>query len=275
MKIPTLDVSTNVLCMGPRIVYGTAAIDAEGQVHMPDQDPEYKMKEGVVIVSLMRLDNTEHLIGSVMKVASIVKDKDGYDLDVVRINRLNCTLELQARKLPIVDTYICNEVEDAVKAVCKFGKAVLKPLYTSKARGMEVVEDTKDLEKKIIEFKDAGNPIIYIQKFIDIPGKDLGVSFLGGKYLGTYARVASGKSWNTTTESGGKYESYDPPKDVIKLATKAQKDLDLAFTCVDVVETEEGPKIFEVSAFGGFRGLYKACNIDAAALYADFVLERI
>jgi ribosomal protein S6--L-glutamate ligase len=191
------------------------------------------------------------------------------------INRLSCTLELEARNLPIVDTIICNEINDAVKAVQKFQKAVFKPIYTSKARGMIVVEDNAHVADQIRAYKDAGNSTMYIQKFINIPGKDLGLSFLGGKYLGTYARVANKNSWNTSTESGGKYSAYTPSKDVIKIAKKAQKDLDLAFTCVDIVETEEGPKIFEVSAFGGFKGLEKACGLDVADLYTDFVLEKI
>jgi ribosomal protein S6--L-glutamate ligase len=44
---------------------------------------------------------------------------------------------------------------------------------------------------------------------------------------------------------------------------------------VDVVETPDGAAIYEVSAFGGFRGLLDACGIDAAEVYAEYVLEKI
>jgi tetrahydromethanopterin:alpha-L-glutamate ligase len=40
-----------------------------------------------------------------------------------------------------------------------------------------------------------------------------------------------------------------------------------------VVETREGPVVFEVSAFGGFRGLEDACGIDAAGAYADHAIR--
>jgi ribosomal protein S6--L-glutamate ligase len=49
----------------------------------------------------------------------------------------------------------------------------------------------------------------------------------------------------------------------------------MAFTCVDVVETANGPLVYEVSAFGGFRGLLEANGIDMAERYAQYVLERI
>jgi ribosomal protein S6--L-glutamate ligase len=102
------------------------------------------------------------------------------------------------------------------------------------------------------------------------------VSFLGGEYLATYARQGSGKSWDTTTRTGGKYVPYEPSEEIIDLAYKAQSLFeDMAFTCVDVVETPDGPQLYEVSAFGGFRGLLEANNIDVADRYVDYVLEKI
>jgi ribosomal protein S6--L-glutamate ligase len=116
---------------------------------------------------------------------------------------------------------------------------------------------------------------MYIQKKLDLGGQDLGVAFMGGEYLTTYARCGDGSSWNTTTHSGGKYRAYSPSEETIALARKAQDLFGLDFTCVDVAETAEGPMVFEVSAFGGFRGIQTAGGMDAAALYVDYVLERI
>ena len=91
----------------------------------------------------------------------------------------------------------------------------------------------------------------------------------------TYARVKGEGAWNTTTRSGGHYEAFDPPPALIDLAYKAQAPFDLDFTCVDVAETPDGPIVFEVSAFGGFRGIETASGIDAARRYVQYVLERI
>ena len=99
--------------------------------------------------------------------------------------------------------------------------------------------------------------------------------FLGGEYLGTYARVGNGESWNTTTLGGGRYESYEPSNEVIELARRAQEPFGLDLTSVDVVETADGPKVFEVSAFGGFRGLQEASSIDVASLYTEYILGKI
>ncbi len=190
------------------------------------------------------------------------------------INRLSCTVTLQKGDIAMPPTLITEDIDQAVKAVRRFKRAVLKPLYSSKARGMVLVEDDEHCRKKIQKFQDVGNTTMYIQKMVNIPGRDLGVVFLGGEYIGTYAR-RQGVSWNTCTSSGGRYEPHEPGPGIIKLASKAQDLFDLDFTCVDVVETEDGPMVFEVSAFGGFRGLYMACKIDAAGLFADYVIKKV
>lgn len=195
------------------------------------------------------------------------------------LDRLSCTMTLRLGGIPMPPTTITESVEEALAAVEAYGEAVFKPLYTSKARGMRVIRSGPPAAAEIAEYK-ADNTLLYIQQKIDLPGQDLGVVFLGGEYLTTYARsnadsVANGETWNTTTRSGGKYRPYEPPAGIVALAQKAQDLFGLDFTCVDVVETERGPLVFEVSAFGGFRGIQTTSDIDPARRYVDYVMKRI
>ena len=191
------------------------------------------------------------------------------------VDRLSNTLTLLHNHVPIPPTIITENVEEAMHAVRKFDRAVLKPLYTSKARGMHVVRQEEDIRDIIEKYRTAGNTVFYVQKLMEIAGRDLGVVFLGGDYLATYARVGASGSWNTTIKSGGSYQAEEPSQEIIDLAYRAQKPFGLDFTCVDIGITPEGPLVFEVSAFGGFRGLYNADGIDAAKLYAQYVFDRL
>lgn len=191
------------------------------------------------------------------------------------IDRLSCTVTLRLGDIPMPETVITESVDHASQAVARFGRAVFKPLYTSKARGMVVIEHGDLARDEIMSFQNNGNPVMYIQRMVEHMGKDLGVAFLGGEYLATYARAGSEKSWNTTTRSGGMYQAYEPSREIIDLAKKAQDLFGLDFTCVDVVETPDGPKVFEVSAFGGFRGLLVANDLAVNHLFVDHVLARI
>jgi ribosomal protein S6--L-glutamate ligase len=194
------------------------------------------------------------------------------------IDRLSCTLNLLREGIPMPPTVITEDVACAVRTVQAYGEAVLKPLYSSKARGMRVLEagDSTCLAEQIREFQSEGNPVLYIQKKVEVPGRDLGVTFLDGKHVGTYARMrGKSSSWNTTIHHGGRYGPYEPSDEIIELARRAQAIFDLHFSSVDVAETPEGPVVFEVSAFGGFRGLWEGPRVDAADLLAEYVVAKL
>ena len=178
------------------------------------------------------------------------------------IDRLSCTVTLRNAGIPMPATVVTENVDEAIAKVERFCEAIFKPLYSTKARGMCVIKN-KEGEAKVrqaIEAFKTENPMMYIQQKIALGGRDMGLMFLGGRYIGAYARVTKSNAWNTTIHSGGAYAPADPSAEIIALASKAQSLFDMSYTTVDVAETEKGAVIFEVSAFGGFRGAKEGLN---------------
>jgi ribosomal protein S6--L-glutamate ligase len=193
------------------------------------------------------------------------------------VDRLSCTVTLRNAGISMPATRVTEDIPAAVSAVQAFGSAVFKPLYSTKARGMCVIdagEDAVRIEHAVRAFH-ADNPMMYIQQKIELPGRDLGMAFLGGEYLGSYARVSGDDAWNTTIHSGGRYAAHNPDAAVIDIARRAEALFGMDFTTVDVAETRDGPIVFEVSAFGGFRGAREGIGIDAAQLYTRYVLQQL
>lgn len=196
------------------------------------------------------------------------------------VDRLACSVTLAGAGAPLPPTTITEDVDEALDAVRSYGRAVLKPLFTSKARGMALVDGEAltpgELALVLAEFRRA-NPVMYIQQALDLRGQDLGVCFLGGEYLSTYARCKAedGAGWSTSTATGGRYAPFDPSREVIELARRAQAPFGLDFTCVDVALTADGPFVFEVSAFGGFKGLLAARGLDVARRFTEHCLKEL
>ena len=193
------------------------------------------------------------------------------------VDRLSCTVTLRNAGIPMPETRVTEDIDLAVGAVADFGSAVFKPLYSTKARGMCVIDHTQDeadVRNRIRTFH-TENPVMYIQRRVDLPGRDLGMVFLAGDYLGCYARVPQDDAWNTTIESGGRYAAHQATAQEIELAHRAQALFGMDFTTVDVAETQGGPIVFEVSAFGGFRGAREGIGIDVAALYVNYVIRNL
>ena len=193
------------------------------------------------------------------------------------IDRLACTVTLVNGDIPMPATCITQDIDAALAAIAEFDEVVLKPLYSTKARGMRVIDSGMDEQtaREVLESFRNDNPVMYIQQKLALPGRDLGMVFLGGNYLGSYARVGHGEAWNTTIHSGGRYEGASPSQQIIDMATRAQALFDLDFTTVDVAESEQGPVVFEVSAFGGFRGASEGIGLDAAESYVAYALETL
>jgi ribosomal protein S6--L-glutamate ligase len=193
------------------------------------------------------------------------------------IDRLSCTVTMRNAGVPMPATSVTESVEHAMDIVNDYGQAVFKPLFSTKARGMEVLDaktSAKKLRQQIEAFK-QDNPMMYIQQKMDLSGQDLGVVFLGGEYICTYARVSQNDSWNTTINSGGRYANFELSEEVKAIAHHAQSLFNMDYTTVDVALTEQGPIVFEVSAFGGFRGAKEGCDVDAAGHYVDYVMKAL
>lgn len=193
------------------------------------------------------------------------------------VNRLSCTVTLNNHRIPMPPTLITESQEEACQWIKQMGSAILKPLFSTKARGMIVIDEKqsqKSIRASLTAFKKK-NPMMYLQKQVNLPGRDLGLIFLGGEYVGAYARVGNKDAWNTTILSGGKYQSASPSKEIIDIARRAQAPFEMDFTTVDIAETNAGPVVFEVSAFGGFKGALEGAGIDAASMYVDYVLTQI
>ncbi len=193
------------------------------------------------------------------------------------IDRLSCTLSLYNAGIPMPPTRVTEDPSIAAGIVAEFGSAVFKPLYSTKARGMTLIDADQDPQRiaEQIETFRGQNPVMYIQKRLALPGKDLGMVFLDGDYLGSYARVSGSDAWNTTIRSGGHYEGFEADAGLVALARRAQAIFGLDFTTVDVAQTEQGPVVFEVSAFGGFRGALQGMGVDVPPRYVAYILEEL
>jgi ribosomal protein S6--L-glutamate ligase len=190
------------------------------------------------------------------------------------VNRYRMTMELVRAGLPVPETVVTESLREAEAAVERFGSAVLKPLFTSKGRGMLRLDPALHLRSVFERFRADGLGPFYLQRFVKHPGRDLGVAVLDGRCIGAYWRTAALGQWMTTIRSGGRYSAAEPPPEAVAIAERAARHFGLLFTGVDLIEGADGFSVLEVSAFGGFRGLLDGCGVDAAPLLADAVLAR-
>lgn len=190
------------------------------------------------------------------------------------LDRYRMTLDLAQADIPLPRTLLTESPDEAADLVDVCGRAVIKPRYTSKGQGMLRVDAPSDVRSLVANSAALGRGAVYLQEFVQSPGRDIGVVVVGDAVAGAYARVAAEDEWRTTTAAGGRYAPVEIDSTIESLALRVSRVFGLDFTTVDVVETERGPLVYEASALGGFRGLFEAAGIDAARLTVRWALKR-
>ncbi len=190
-------------------------------------------------------------------------------------DRYHMTQRLADGGIPIPRTVVAESTWAAAQVIQEWGRVVLKPLFTSKGRGMLLLDRDRPCRLALRRWRRIWQMPFYIQEFIPHAGRDIGVVILGGRVLGAYYRVAGRGAWLTTTAVGGRYDTCDVTPEMERLAVRAADVFGLEFTGVDLVEVSGGYLVYEVSAFGGFAGLWRSQGIDAAKQYAEYVVHTL
>jgi tetrahydromethanopterin:alpha-L-glutamate ligase len=188
-------------------------------------------------------------------------------------DRYRMSLQLAEAGIPLPETIVTESLDEAVSLVERWGRVVVKPLLTSKGRGMQLLRRDDAYRLSLKHWNHRSTSPFYVQRYVEATS-DIGVALLGNQIIGAYQRVAAPGAWQTTIREGGHYEPYAPDSTVAALAQRAAEPFGLDYTVVDLVRSDNEWLAYEVSAFGGFSGLW-ACGIDAAAKLAHYVLAHI
>lgn len=188
-------------------------------------------------------------------------------------DRYRMTRLLSSGGIPMPETIITESIESAYEVVERWGKTVLKPVFTSKGRNMLLLDREGTYRLDLKHWREKALSPFYLQRHISTT-YDIGVAVMGKQILGAFRRIASGDSWQTTIRTGGHYESFNPDSKIVKLVERITRLMEFDYTVIDFVPSGEEYLVYEVSAFGGFTGLWK-CGIDAPSIFAKYVVTGI
>lgn len=140
---------------------------------------------------------------------------------------------------------------------------IVKDIYGAKGDQVFLVKDEKTFHAAV---KKCTRPMF--QAYIEASyGRDIRVHVIGGKVMTSVLRISNG-DFKSNFSQGGKAESYTPDEAVIKLAIESTKALQLDFSGVDILFTNDGYTVCEVNGVPGFRtvGLTSKFNIPRAMM---------
>ncbi|MFX0095171.1 MAG: ATP-grasp domain-containing protein [Candidatus Hodarchaeota archaeon] len=206
---------------------------------------------------------------------------------------------LQANNLPTPRTVVCENIKNAIKGFYELGaRVVSKPVYGSEGRGLIYLDDI-GIAERIFFYLASINSVIYLQEFVDHPGRDIRVIVLGGEALCAMYRYSPKnvhsilqrssnskkveknqlpvgiKNWKTNIHAGGKPEYCPLTDEITELAIKASEALGLELAGIDLIETKEGYSILEANSRPGWQGMMKVQNIDIPKAIVEYFISTL
>lgn len=191
-------------------------------------------------------------------------------------DKILTSLALAEQGIPTPRTIAAFSKESALAAVADLGyPVVLKPPIGSWGRMLAKVND-REAAEAVIEHKQMldkqGSTPVYIQAYVDKPGRDIRALVVGDETICAVYRMSS--HWITNTARGGQTASLPLTREVDDLCRAAARAVGGGIVAVDVLEQGDGTLVVnEINSTPEFHGAKDATDVDIAAKMVDYVIR--
>lgn len=181
------------------------------------------------------------------------------------VDKYLTTARLQAARLRVPATIVCENAESAQAAFEKLGgDVVVKPLFGSEGRGILRVSDP-DLAFRTFRTLERTQAVLYLQQYVPHDGSDLRVLVLDGRVIACMRRRGNG-DYRTNVARNGTAEPADLRAVEVDMALRSAEATGCRFAGVDLLYDADGrPYVIEVNAVPGWRALARVTGVDVAA----------
>jgi tetrahydromethanopterin:alpha-L-glutamate ligase len=212
-------------------------------------------------------------------------------------NKYHTSYLLAKAGLPVPETIAVQNVEAALRVISRFEDAIIKPVFgykgkdIARVKGGEIQFSDRKVESLSLEailsklLEERG--MLYIQKFIENPGRDIRAFIVGDKAIGAIYRNAASGSWVNNLSQGGNADRCVLTEEQKELAEKAALAIGTTFAGVDIIEgfaekidkeikikpnqIEGKPQILEVNGTPSGKGIFDAWGINPAEYIINYI----
>jgi len=199
------------------------------------------------------------------------------------VDKSMTSLLLHAAGIPTPPTWATESAAEARRIAMREGAAghalVLKPLFGSQGKGLQLVGEVDGVHHAIPDLGDGYGALAYLQRFVPAatdPGFDWRVLVVGGRALAAMRRVST--HWIHNVAQGARCEPQplahgDGPA-LARLAEAAAHALDMDYAGVDLLPGPDGIQVLEVNGVAAWRGLQGVTREPIARALVDDLLDR-
>ncbi len=187
-------------------------------------------------------------------------------------SKLEITYELARKGISIPYTVCTEDLYYAYVESKKIEDFVIKPILGSRGFGITRLNDP-DIGFQIMKTLLGYRKPIYMQEYINKPGRDIRILVIDGQIFGCMYRIAPDGSWKTNIAQGGKGILCEDRKEAEELAIKATEALGLIYAGVDIAEKDGSLVVLEVNGSPDWRELSQVLGKSPAEKLVEVIIK--
>jgi ribosomal protein S6--L-glutamate ligase len=152
---------------------------------------------------------------------------------------------------------------------------IVKLLKGTKGVGVVLAETTKSAESVINAFRSLKADILVQHYVKEAKGQDLRCFVIGDEVVASMERLAQGGEFRANIHLGATAQALEITEEEREMAIKAAKIIGLEVAGVDMIRSNNGPKILEVNSSPGLEGIERVTGVDIAAKMIEFVEKKL
>ena len=192
-------------------------------------------------------------------------------------DKLHAHQVLAAQKIGMPTTAFAASPKDTSNLISLVGTAplIVKLLESTQGKGVVLAETKKAAESVIDAFRGLKANFL-VQDFVkEASGEDIRCFVVAGKVVASMRRTSAGDDFRSNLHRGGTAESTKLTALERRTAIKSAKAFNLGLAGVDLLRSNDGPKILEVNSSPGFEGIEGASKKNLAGLLFDHIEQQV
>jgi [lysine-biosynthesis-protein LysW]---L-2-aminoadipate ligase len=179
--------------------------------------------------------------------------------------------------VPALRTAVAFTVESALTVGERFGyPVVVKPVSGSWGRLLARANSPESLRTILEQKRSLGGPqhsVFYIQEYVEKPGRDIRVFYVGGEVIAASYRNA--EHWITNVARGATSTACPITEDIVAISRAAATAVGAQIAGIDLVETPDGLKVIEINGGAEFKGLRSTTDVPIAKVIVEHAIRTV
>ncbi len=181
-------------------------------------------------------------------------------------NKMSTLQRLAKSGVPVPRTVMAREARELRKLVHEVGgpPVLIKLIAPGERSGVMVCETLQSMEAALEAVLSLGHDLL-VQRWVRKKReRDLRALVVGGRAVAWVQRRARPGKLLHTLARGAQLKAVKVPAALDALAARAAQVLELELCAVDLIETDDGPRVFDVHSSPGIEGMESATGRDLA-----------